>query len=433
MRNLKGIIFFICSILIAQSCKKNTNIIIGNSEDYNAFLINADSLKRSKLHRQINFWETKFKAHPTQYPYLNKLASLYEKQFAINGNVLNLIKAENLYKKALILVDSSQVNILHNLCRNYISQHKFKPCLPLLKKASLVGEKQNITNQISFDVHMELGNISDAQSYLTLIKKPKDFNYLIRKSKLEDHNGNLNNAIGFLEAAKTIATKQSNNNLKSWSYSNLGDYYGHQGNIKKAYNYYLKTLRVEPTNYYALKGIAWIQYAHNKNTIEANRILDTIIKHSQNPSLYLFKAELAEYCKDSILKTHFENQFLEVTKKSNYGNMYLTPRAIILAEKEPKKAIKIAQQEVTNRPTAMSYSLLAWCLYKNKEIEKAFTITKTHVDGATSEPLALLHTSLIYKEQNAFPKKIKAFKKELQNAAFELGPVTYAQVKNLIP
>lgn len=429
----KSIIFFLFSTLLIQSCTKNTIAKVGTIEDYNAFLVKTDSLKTKKLHKKISFWKAKFEAHPTQYPYLNKIAALHEAQFALNGNISDLKKAEKLYQKALSVVDSSQVNTLHSLCRNYISQHKFKACLPLLKKAIAIGEKQNVTHQILFDVHLELGNTSIAKSYLSSIKNPKDFNYLIRKSKWEDHQGNLDNAIQFLELAKTIAINESNDYLKIWSFSNLGDYYGHQGNIKKAYEYYLKTLQIDPSNYYVLKGIAWIQYAHNNNVTEANRILDTLIKHTQNPSLHLFKAELAEYTNDSIQQKKHEKQFLTLTQKNAYGDMYLTPRAMIFAEKEPEKAIKLAQKEVANRPTAMSYDLLAWCLFKNKELKKATTIAKAQVDGTTSEPLALLHTALIYKAQNIFPEKVKTFDKELQEATFELGPVTYVQVKTLVP
>ena len=64
-----------------------------------------------------------------------------------------------------------------------------------------------------------------------------------------------------------------------WTFSNLGDLNGHAGNIKTSYDYYLKTLAVDPNNSYALKGIAWIAFSHEKN----------ITKITLNLWLVLFK------------------------------------------------------------------------------------------------------------------------------------------------
>ena len=412
-------------------CNKKLPIEIGDSKDYAVFLNVPNTVNSSKLQRKLDFWETKYLQNPTQYPYLNKLGELYENKFVLDGKIESLKKAEKFYQKVLIEIDSSQVNTLHSLCRNYISQHKFKECLPLLKKATQNGHKLGITHQILFDVHLELGNKNEAQKFLNRLKNPEDFNYLIRKSKWEDHEGNLNGAIRFLEVAKQIAEKQNNDYLKIWSYSNLGDYYGHLGNITKAYNYYLKTLQLDPSNNYVLKGIAWIQYAQNNNPAEANRILDTIIKRKKTPDLYLFKVELASYTNDSIRSFEYKKTFFKLANNPEYGVMYDSHKATLLAEINPEKAIELALQEVSNRPTAMAYHLLAWCYFKNGEPAKALQITKNYVDGFTFEPVALLHTALIYKALNKFPNKVASIKKELNEAAFELGPIISNKVKNL--
>ncbi len=412
-------------------CNKKLPTEIGDPKDYAVFLNIPDTLNSSKLQRKLDFWETKYQQNPTQYPYLNKLGELYENKFFFDGKIESLKKAERFYQKVLIEVDSSQVNTLHSLCRNYISQHKFKECLPLLKKATQNGHKLGVTHQILFDVHLELGNRKESKRFLDHLKNPKDFNYLIRKSKWEDHEGNLNGAIRFLEVAKQIAEKQNNNYLKIWSYSNLGDYYGHQGNISKAYNYYLKTLQLDPNNNYVLKRIAWIQYAQNNNPVEANRILDTIFKRKKTPDLYLFKAELAAYTNDNICSSKYENKFFKLANNPEYGVMYDSHKATLLAVTNPEKALELALKEVSNRPTAMAYDLLAWCYFKNNEHTKALQIIKNHVDGFTFEPLALLHTAIIYKALNKFPNKVALIKKELNEAAFELGPIIFNKVKSL--
>lgn len=409
--------------------KKN----IGLATDYDKYLSNSDGISIDRAKRELDFWITKYNKTPDQYTYLGQLANAHETLFTLNGNIKHLKKAEECYTKSMTISNRTDTGILHGLCRNYISQHRFKECLPLLKKAKEIGYKKQITNQILFDVHLELGNFELASDYLTQIKKPNSFDYLIRKAKWEDHKGNLDEAIKYLNVALKIAEKNDNKTLKIWSYSNLGDFYGHQGSIKKAYDSYLKTLQLDPENTYVLKGIAWIQYAYNYNTVEANRILDSIIKRKKAPELYLFKSELAEYEKDSIYKVIYKNKFLELANKPEYGAMYNTYKAAIWASEKSTttNAIITAKQEILNRPTPLSYDLLAWSYYKAGKYKEALALSETLVDGHTFEPEALLHTAKIYKVNNLYSGKIASIKKELLEASFELGPITTAEVINL--
>jgi hypothetical protein len=48
------------------------------------------------------------------------------------------------------------------------------------------------------------------------------------------------------------------------------------GRIQESYDSYLKTLAIDPNYSYALKGIAWIVFSHERNTKEAKRIVEAI-------------------------------------------------------------------------------------------------------------------------------------------------------------
>jgi hypothetical protein len=43
------------------------------------------------------------------------------------------------------------------------------------------------------------------------------------------------------------------------------------GRIQESYDSYLKTLAIDPNYSYALKGIAWIVFSHERNTKEAKK------------------------------------------------------------------------------------------------------------------------------------------------------------------
>lgn len=430
---ISALLFVLAFVSCQQKEAKQSKELNINTADYEAYLASqAVASENQKLEEKLLFWIKKYAAQPSQYVYLNKISAIHESKFALSKDIADLKQAEHLYEKALLAVDSNEVNTLHSLCRNYISQHQFKKCLPLLEKATEIGEKSTITNQILFDVHLELGNIAIAKAYLNQIKNPEDFHYLLRKSKWEDYNGNLEQAIAFLELAATIAEKQQNDYLLSWVYSNLGDYYGHAGEITKAYHSYLKTLKIDPTNIYVLKGIAWIQYSKFQNITEANRILDTLIQRSKQPDLLLFKAELAEFQKKFETQEKYLDDFMSLTSNKQYGVMYDTPKALYLADhNQTAQAVALAKKEVANRPTAMSYSLLSWCYFKNENYKDALSIIAENVANKTTEPDALLRNATIYQSQAVFPDKVKTYFEELKTARFELGPVTYANLLEL--
>jgi len=414
------------------SCANVEKKQIGNPRDYSSYLFNNEASNENKVLKKLDFWSKKYAKSPSQYLYLNKMAITHESLFEMKGNIVDLKKAQNLFEKSLMENDN-QVGVLHSLCRNYISQHKFKECLPLLRKAKKIGYKTRISNQILFDVYLELGDIENAKSYLDSIKNPNDFNYLIRISKWEDYNGKLDSAIRYLEVARKNIANTENNYLKIWTYSNLGDFYGHQGNIEKSYQYYLKTLKLNPQNWYVLKKIAWIQYAHNKNIEEANSILENILKYTQTPDLYLFKAELAEFNEDSISGVIYKKQFEKLVTRPEYGVMYNKYLINIWADVEEKQQLAIitAKEEIKNRPTPQSYDLLAWSYHQAGFHKKALQIAEQYVAGNTFEPEVIYHLAKIYEANNVKKQKIKSLKKELTEATFELGPLITRQIEEI--
>lgn len=64
---------------------------------------------------------------------------------------------------------------------------------------------------------------------LAKIEDYSDFDYLIRVSKRYDHKGYLSSAIRFMEKAMKKAEEANDKDLKVWSYTNLADFYGHNG------------------------------------------------------------------------------------------------------------------------------------------------------------------------------------------------------------
>ena len=413
------------------SCNNADNKIT-NSKDYNVFLENTTNKELALAQADLNFWKQKLEKQPNQFPYLSKVSASQSQIFGVTGNIESLLEAEESLIKANEAVNYNSTGYLRALARNYISQHRFKEALGLLKKAEINGEHLESTQKMLFDVNLELGDFEAAKSYLETFKDFEDFDYIIRLSKWSDVRGDLDAAIKYMERAKTMAEYTNMPSTKKWVYTNLADYYGHAGKIEAAYKHYLMALEIDPQDAYSKKGIAWIVYSHEKNPKEALRILDYTTRTHLSPDYYLLKADIAEYLEDAELQKEQLELYKKAVSNAQYGDMYNKYNALLFAEdiNMKNKALEIALIEIENRPTPQSYDLLAWSYFNLGDTKKALTVMEDFVVGKTSEPDVLYHLARIYKV-NGKLKKAEELKKELNNSIFELGPLMANEISNI--
>jgi tetratricopeptide (TPR) repeat protein len=418
--------------LLVASCTSTPSQKITASENYNSFLEVAENTATQTATAIQKFWAEKLAKTPNQYPYHSKIANAETQLFKSTGNIVHLAEATRHLELVNERTNYQNANYIRALVRNYISQHRFQEGLNLLKKAEVLGENLQATQKMLFDVHLELGNVSEAERYLNLFKNENSFDALIRLSKWYDHEGKLAAAIKMMEKAKGKAEEANNSFLKQWSYTNLADFYGHAGRIQDSYKHYLKALAINPNDAYAKKGIAWIVFSYEKNPQEALRILHSIMQQHKSPDYYLLKAEIAEFMGKTTEKEQYIQAFMQSIEDENYGVMYDSYAISILSEElnNPEKALELAQQEVAARPTAQAYDLLAWTYFLQGNPTKALEIIEQHVIDKTFEPVVQYHIAEILKA-NGQTERIAGIKQELLESSFEVGPVMTQKIQRL--
>ncbi|MEN3322664.1 tetratricopeptide repeat protein [Mariniflexile soesokkakense] len=424
-------IMMFCVLASVLSCTTSSKKIT-DSEQYNLYLESSDSTSLQNANNELTFWQQKLKDQPNQFPYLAKIAAAYSHLFAITGEIKYLKNAESTYLELNKIANHNSTGYLKGLAANYISQHKFKEALNLLMKAESIGDRLEGTQKMLFDVHLELGNYQLAKNYLDKFSDDRDFDYLIRVAKWSDHRGNLDAAIKYLEKARDKAEFANSPQSKQWIYTNLADFYGHQGNIEASYNHFLKALELYPNDAYAKKGIAWIIYAHEKNPDEALRILNTVTNTYHAPDYHLLKAEIAKFKGDIAMEKLQLGMYKTAVKNELYGDMYNAYNVVLYTDVSENldEALALAKTEINNRPTPLSYDLLAWVYYKMGLEKEALQIMEQHVSGKTSEPKVLYHLAEVYKA-NGKIKQAKNLKKELLESTFELGPLAEQEINKI--
>lgn len=411
------------------SCSKPATGPITDPMDYDRFLTQEAPRTTSKF---FELWNSKLTSDSTQLLSFGPIAIEYTRYFQMTGDIQFLKKAEKALTKAVDIAAINKSGYHRALARNYIAQHRFREALEMALLAERWSSGKTETQQLLFDVHMELGHYEIAQKYLDSLTNFSDFGYLIRVAKWNDHKGDLDTAIHFMEKALQKAESANNRTLKLWTYANIADFYGHAGRIEESYAHYLKALALDPTNAYAKKGIAWIVFSHEKNGKEALRILDSVTQHHRAPDDYLLKADIAQFMGDSYTATLNLDLYYSLLREKAYGPMYNVHTIEFHLDQlaSYRKALELAEEELANRATPETYGLLAYAHWKNGNVTGALDIVQRHVEGKTFEPTTLLRMTEIYKAMGMV-EQVVPLKQELLDALYELGPMYKDKIQAL--
>ena len=372
--------------------------------------------------QEVNYWEDRLQNEPNQWLYQVQLAGIHQRLFQLTADISHLKRAEHLLLAVLEQRLQDPAPIQRTLARNYISQHRFCEALDLVAAAYESGSGKRASKLMLFDVYAELGDEYEQYRLLEELNEKRDFDYLIRLAKWEDSQGRLDHTLLIMEKAKAIAERSRQTSLMQWAYSNLGDYYGHSGEIELSQVYYEKALALDPADWYSMKGLAWILYSHENRPHEAARILTILRDYSQDPGIRLTLAEIKEYTGDSQSAGSLRELVATDVSKEDYGRMYAAFLCEYYLDKgENARALAIAQKEVSERPVPASYDLLIQARFAQGEVEAAHQLSREKVWHRTYEPGILLN-QLRYFVGISSPY-LTAIMNELSAACFELGPL----------
>lgn len=423
-------ILAISLFMFFAGCSRKQPVV--NENDIVAYIAKmpAEPAALKSVNDDLSFWQARLTERPDAISAQTKVAGLLVKGFEYTGNIAALHQSDSLYTLANKLVKMNSSSVYRALAANAITQHRFLKAQTYLDSAYNLGDDKYLTLLMQFDVAMELGNYAAAQKKLKQLNPADSFEKLIRQAKYEDHvNGKLEKAIVLMEKAVLLVNKD-NKALYCWAKSNLADMYGHANRIDDAYKNYLEVLKEDSAYYHCLKGIAWLAFSHDKNTVLAEKILTALKKVHPIADYDLTLADIAAFENKNIKSARLLQQYYKQTSNYLYGDMYKRYHFILQADNfgNYENALKLATEEVRNRPTATSYDLLAWAYYKKGAVTEAVNIVKSNVENRVFEPGALYHMGIIYKAAGN-KQKAKQYLKEAGNARYELGPVLSKQIE----
>ncbi|MCF6306678.1 MAG: hypothetical protein L3J09_01855 [Flavobacteriaceae bacterium] len=424
--------FYILLILtLFSSCKKEEKVIsITNPKEYDIYILDSNNSAFNNANSEKEFWSKRLRPDSSGIGDLGPLAKSYTAMYNASGDIQHLIEAKNLYRKAINISAQNKDTYVRKLAKNLIIQRQYTEAKFILEESINGKSNKRATQFLLFDVNIELGNYTKAFQLLGLLKNTNDYNYLLRLSKWMDYKGNKKASIRNLEEAMKIADSRKSKILQIWTYTHLANLYTNSGRVEEAYQLILKTLQLQPDHINAKKQLAWILYSYEKKSMEAKRILNSLLTTNKLPELLLFKAEIEEFEGNTSESNKLKNRFIEIVSAQKYGSMYSENLIKIYSETAPVKALQLAKEEIKNCSTPDSYALLAYSLLKNMDKEKALLLIEEKVEGKTNNPRSLYYQAIVFKATHK-TKKVNDLKATLNNSTIELGNVLNNSIKNL--
>lgn len=424
--------FFIICLIVSflGACKIQPGTIV-REKDYEPYIKGSknDALLLS-INRELQFWGNRLISQDDVVAQM-KMASGFMQKFDYAGSSADLDKADSLFQKANSLLRKNSSDGYRSLASLAITRHQFTLARSYLDSALVLGDHKYKTLLMLFDVALELGDRPLAWQTLNRFGNSKEFDILIRTAKWEDQvNGDLGKAISLMEQAAETTHQQASDPLHIWAKSNLADMYVHNGQYKKAYNTYLYVLSIDPGNQHCLKGISWLAFSHDKNAEAAKKILHFIMEENPSPGYDLLLAEIASFEGNKHLQDQYTNAFLDKLEMSRDKTMYNIYLFKIYAEQSYSynKALLIAKEEVKNRPTPESYSLLSYAYGLTGDTQQALLIAKEHVENKSVEPHVLYRLGKLYKMAGNKSQTRKYFLQAAESSV-ELGPLLYREIQ----
>jgi len=423
------IIFACCILFIITSCNWSGKVVEQEFVD-SCIAIKADKRKALLIADSI-FWQKRLQDDTNSFTANVVLANLLQQKFLLDGKVQQLAQANTQLTKINQLSAQKEAGVLRSLAALKLLQHQFSAAEAYAADAYTLGSERFETNLLLFDISLELGKYSKAADYLATCKSNNEYSYFFRLSKYQHWLGNVDSAVSAMQKAATLANK--NVHLAQAALSNAGDLYLHEGEVKKAYAMYKKSLQLEANDNHSLMGIAKIAMLKEGNIVLAEKCIDTVAARTLLPDALWYKVWIAEAKKDSSLQYKTALAFKNRVTDTAYGNMYnkYLIQLYVGVLQNYSLALEIAEKELLNRSTAQTYSWYVYALHKNGQNEKALRVYDAHIAGKPLEALELYWMGKFLQKMEKWYNADKFLEAAEQNK-YDLSPAQAADLKRLL-
>ncbi|MCH8873049.1 tetratricopeptide repeat protein [candidate division KSB1 bacterium] len=417
-------------LILSFSLKLHSNSKSAVTEEVLQIALSSHLPEKPVMTKSIEFFENRLnERNGEDILAQNQLLGNYLARFKAYGRQKDLAAAKK-HLNSLLKRYPKKASLYSTLANVQMAEHQFEKAVESAKKAIEVAEGDDFVNfhLRLFDALLTYGDTDEARDILrTMSFSRRSFDFLVRKARLEDKLGNLENAKSDMEKALYQAKAYAQSPVViGWCLVTLGHYEHHSGNGQKAVDTYLEALAQLPGYPAALEGIAAISHTIDHNLLAAKQLYQKALENGGELNIFVNLIAIERQLGNDGNAETYRNHFIkEATRDPQIERLYYRPLALLFAEKNEtlSRALHYAKLDLKNRPGSESYDTLAWVLYKSGDIESAYDAATQAVAWGSPEPTVLYHSGIIMWD---FGEKEKA--QVLLKAALENGQELEAAV-----
>ncbi|MGA9772698.1 MAG: tetratricopeptide repeat protein [Blastocatellia bacterium] len=381
--------------------------------------------------RQLQKGEAMIKRAPSQPDGYNLLCAAYIQKARDTGDFTFNAKAETALNHSFA-VAADNYDAIKLKATLLLTYHRFGEALEVARRAQALQPQDRTVYGALTDALVELGRYDEADRAIeTMIRLKPDASSYARLSYLYSLRGDTNGAIEVMRAAVKSSTQQDTEGY-AWYRTHLGDELMKAGRLKEAEREFDFALDVFPNYHIALAAKARARIAADDfgSAVELYRqsqervpLPDTAIALGD---LYAKLGRMDE------AQTQYElAEFIEQSGNAGAAT-YSRQLALFWANQDKRldEALRIAQTERAARVDIYTCDVLAWCLYKTNDPERAKAAIDEALRLGTRDALLHYHAGMIYEKLGDQSSALKHLKHALEiNPSFDLLQADVARRK----
>ena len=389
-------------LILSFSLKLHSNSKSALTEEVLRIALSSNLPEKPVMTKSIEFFENRLgERNGEDILAQNQLLGNYLARFKAYAHQKDLAAAKK-HLNSLLKRYPKKASLYSTLANVQMAGHQFEKAVGSAEKAIEVAEPDDFVNfhLRLFDALLTYGDTDEARDILrTMSFSRRSFDFLVRKARLEDKLGNLENAKSDMEKALYQAKAYSQSPVViGWCLVTLGHYEHHSGNGQKAVDTYLEALAQLPGYPAALEGIAAISHTIDHNLLAAKQLYQKALENGGELNIFVNLIAIERQLGNDGNAETYRNHFIkEATRDPQIERLYYRPLALLFAEKNEtlSRALHYAKLDFKNRPSSESYDTLAWVLYKSGDIENAYEAAIKAVAWGSPEPTVLYHSGII--------------------------------------
>ncbi|MEO8577116.1 MAG: tetratricopeptide repeat protein [Gemmatimonadales bacterium] len=357
----------------------------------------ASQEERNVREQIIQFYQLRADADTESAGDRAALAALYLERAREGGDFADVLRAEALARKSLLLREAHNSETKLILASALLEQHRFPEAL-VLAESVLQDDPLNLTHRaVVAEIRLELGDYDGAGSmFNTLWKNRASLVVAPRLARWEEIRGRDDAALGLLESARDTAQKRKDlpRGQLAWFNIRLGEHELRAGRTREARGALRKALQLAPDDPRALTAMARFE-ASVGNWNRVIEIGERSLEKSVDPEILGLLANACRATGNAERAVEYD-RVIDVAFVSKPGPFH---RALSLYLLDRRRQIPLvlakAEDDIATRRDVYGYDVLALALYRSGRIPEARAAMAKALRMGTRDPLLRRHAAEI--------------------------------------